>query len=299
MFESRPRRVLVGRVEAGERLVDAVVRVAREREVTTGWVSASGSLRSLSLDFTDFEAGGRTAPRAFSGGLELLSLSGNLSSSGGELVLEATVHVARLTDNGVEVLGGHLVDAVAHAVDLRIECFDDLGLRREPDDATGLALWRGDGSRAATMGEPARRAPAAPPAPAAPASRPAETSTGVSWAMAAKASEERESAPAVERRRQAPSAPPAAALPFVPDPLPARKRPGDDDLGAVHTPERGDYVDHKQFGLCRVDGVSDDGGLVIRLETGRRKLIKLDVLDVLEPRTEGGKKVFPLRPRRR
>ncbi len=292
VFESRQRRVLVGRVEAGESVVSALVHMARAREVTTAWVSATGSLRSIVLDFTDLASGGRTDPRPFGGGLELLSLSGNLSSAGGELVLEATAQVARLTDNGVEVLGGHLVDAVAHAVELRVECYDDLGLRREVDGALGLALWRGE-STAAREDAP-RRAPPAPPPPAQP--------SGVSWALAAQVSAEREAGPAIERRRpSAPSAPMAggAPLPFVPDPLPARKRTGDDEPTGAHSPERGDFVDHKQFGLCRVEKVSDDGGLVIRLETGRRKLIKLDVLDVLDPREEGGKRVYPLRPRRR
>jgi predicted DNA-binding protein with PD1-like motif len=290
VFESRRRRVFIGRIEAGERVVAALVRAAREHEVTTAWVTATGSLQSVELAFTDFERGGRTETRAFGGGLELLTLAGSLSSSGGELVVEANTHVARLTDNGVEVLGGHLVDAVAHSVELRIECMDDLGLRRERDDATGLDLWRGE----AGAGEgAARRAPAASPV--------TSPAPGVSWAMAAQTSAERETAPAVDRRRPPPQGPSrsTAPLPFVPDPLPARKRPSDDDDSNTRTPERGDYVDHKQFGLCRVEKVGDDGGLVIRLETGRRKLIKLDVLDVLDPREDGGKRIFPLRPRRR
>ena len=72
----------------------------------------------------------------------------------------------------------------------------------------------------------------------------------------------------------------------------------EDDLDA-NQPERGDWVDHKQFGLCRVENLAEDGGLLIRLETGRRKLIKLDFLDVLEPREDGGRKIYPLRPKRR
>lgn len=286
VFESRQRRAIVGRIEAGESVVAAVCHMAREHDVTTGWVSATGSLRSVVLDFVDVESGGRTPPRSFDGALELLSFTGNLSSAGGELVLDGSAHVSRLTDNGVEVLGGHLVDAVAHAVELRVECFDDLGLRRELDEATGLALWRGEASRASA---------AAPrPEPAGP--------SGVSWAMAARASADRDSAPPVERRGPAAKEGPrraGASLPFAPEPLPARKRAGADTSSESYSLERGDFVDHKQFGRCRVERLSEDGGLVIRLETGRRKLIKLDVLDVLPPREEGGKRIYPLRPRRR
>jgi predicted DNA-binding protein with PD1-like motif len=280
VFESRRSRTLVGRVEAGESVEAALLRVAREREVTTGWVSATGSLRSATLAFTELDAGEEGEARRFEGGLELLQLSGNLSSSEGDLVLEARAHLARATDNGVQVLGGRLVDAVAHAVEFRVECYDDLGLRREADDATGLRLWRGD--RLDTR--------AAPPRPSAPR----DERPGVSWAAAAQASSERVAPPSVERRR---AAGPSGALPFVPDPIPSRKK-ADDDLD-VHSPERGDWVDHKQFGLCRVENLAEDGGLLIRLETGRRKLIKLDFLDVLPPREDGNKKIYPLRPKRR
>jgi hypothetical protein len=68
---------------------------------------------------------------------------------------------------------------------------------------------------------------------------------------------------------------------------------------AEFVPAKGDWIDHRQFGLCRVDGDDEDGGLRIRLPSGVRKVIKLDVLDVLSPRLEGERKIFPVRPRRR
>ena len=64
-------------------------------------------------------------------------------------------------------------------------------------------------------------------------------------------------------------------------------------------PQKGDFVDHRQFGLCRVEGEDEDGGLRIRLPSGVRKVIRLDFLEVLPPRHEGDRKVFPLRPRKR
>ena len=71
------------------------------------------------------------------------------------------------------------------------------------------------------------------------------------------------------------------------------------DIEVEFVPAKGDWIDHRQFGLCRVDGDDEDGGLRIRLPSGIRKVIKLDVLEVLSPRLEGERKIFPLRPRRR
>lgn len=270
--ESKRRRVLVGQVAAGESLRDALLHAAREHDITTAWVSGVGALRSVELDFT-----GTSERRSFTGPLELLHLEGNLSSAEGELHLEARVELARPTDNGIVVVGGRLVDAVALSVELRLECMDDLGLRRERDAETGLLLWPD----------------ASPKAPKRPASLSSSADDAPSdWAAAAEASSAKDLA--VERRREPKRAP--VPLPFE-APTPARGAADAEESSFI--PERGDYVDHKQFGLCRVDQVSDDGGLLLRLETGRRKLIKLDFLEVLEPRMDDKKRIFPLRPRRK
>lgn len=64
-------------------------------------------------------------------------------------------------------------------------------------------------------------------------------------------------------------------------------------------PEVGDYVDHKQFGICEVKSIDDEGALVIRTKQGRRRRLVLDVFDVHEPRIDDDKIIYPLRPRKR
>lgn len=102
------------------------------------------------------------------------------------------------------------------------------------------------------------------------------------------------------RLRSRPKATPT--VPLLPkDPLPgARERPpAKVDLDEP-TPERNDWVSHRQFGLCKVERVSDDGGLLVKLPNARRKLIKLDPFVVRGPRLDGqGRRVFDLEPRRK
>jgi hypothetical protein len=174
-------------------------------------------------------------------------MQGNLSERDGEPFwhLHATVS---LRENGRDVTyGGHIVDGSVFALELRIDCFDELELKRANDEATGLQLWANLGARAG-RGE-AAAAPEAVPA-------------GVTWAMAAQVS--------------------------------ARAQPAERE---EYKPEKGDWIEHAKFGLCKIEGLSGDGVCIIKLPDARRKKIKIGALQVLAPRSDGGRRIFPVRPK--
>ncbi|MBT8468043.1 MAG: DUF296 domain-containing protein [Myxococcales bacterium] len=62
-------------------------------------------------------------------------------------------------------------------------------------------------------------------------------------------------------------------------------------------PERGDWIEHARFGLCQIEGMTGDGVCFIKLPNARRKKIKIDAMQVLAPRYDGARKIFPVRPR--
>jgi predicted DNA-binding protein with PD1-like motif len=64
-----------------------------------------------------------------------------------------------------------------------------------------------------------------------------------------------------------------------------------------HKPEKGDWIEHAKFGLCKIEGLSGDGVCFIKLPDARRKKIKIDALQVLAPRSDGERKIFPVRPK--
>jgi predicted DNA-binding protein with PD1-like motif len=68
--------------------------------------------------------------------------------------------------------------------------------------------------------------------------------------------------------------------------------------GGRHVPARGEFIDHKVFGICRVEAVKPDGTMIIKLETGRRKQLKLDALEILAPKTGGNRVIYPVQMRR-
>src|SRR5262249_48824538 len=170
LTESRSGRRIVGRLDRGASLHDALLDVCRQRGVRTGEVRAVGSLESVEVAEYDQARRAWKPGRSFAGGMEILSLSGNVSERGGQLVLHAPAALMRERDNGVEVLGGPVLAARVFALEFVIDAFDDLLLRRGLDAATGLPLWN----------EAIAAGPEAPPPPP----RPQPTT----WADVARAS---------------------------------------------------------------------------------------------------------------
>jgi uncharacterized protein len=290
VFDSRKVRYVVGRLEAGERVHDALRTIAEEHGIATAWVTGLGAFRWLELAEYDQDAQVYRPSKRIDTPCEILTLTGNLSFKDGAPFAHVHATVSREVGDGIEVLGGHLVDGEVFACELRLEVFDDLLLDRARDDETGLALW--------TEGPP--------PTPARAAQAPSTRSDGaVSWASVAQASMEPEPPPRArpERRGRTPSRTVSSGrvpdLAFVTGPLPEKRRADADALLDEPLPERGDWVDHKVFGLCRVDGEDAEGSLIIRLPSGARKPIRLDFLEVLPPRHEGDRRIFPLRPRQK
>ena len=249
-IEAHASRHIVGRVRRGSGLQEAFRDLVGEHGLRTAWVNAIGAFEWIEL--TEYNQADRRYEEAHRfERCELLSMQGNLSERDGEPFwhLHATVSL-REGERDV-TYGGHVVDGSVFALEFRIDCFDELALRREMDDSTGLQLWANFGAQAAwTEGEGASIA------------APEQTPAGVSWAMAAEVS--------------------ARAEPIA--------RP-------EYKPEKGDWIEHAKFGLCKIEGLTGDGVCIIKLPDARRKKIKIDALQVLSPRSDDGRRIFPVRPK--
>ena len=270
VYDTRVSRRLVGRLERGEKVPEAFLEIARTHDVKAGWLSALGALENVELVEYDQATQQYKTPRRIDGVLEILSFVGNLSRKDGQPFAHIHAAVSRDLETGIQVLGGHLVSGTVFACELTIECFDDLALDRVRDAATGLSLWR-------------------PPPPAA------------AWAAVAASAQAIQQQAAPVRPATAPvrRTPPAeeTLAPVITMPLPEKKKLSEEQFFAEPIPQIGDWVEHKQFGLCRVDAEDEDGGLVIRLPSGVRKTISLDYLRVLPPRQDGERRIYPLEPR--
>jgi len=141
--------VIIGRVFRGEELRAALRRIASEHRLRSAWISAIGAFEWI--DLTEYNQTTRRYEEAHRfERCELLAMQGNLSLREGEPSwhLHATVS---LREDGKDVTyGGHVDDGVVFALELRIECLDEVELHRADDPATGLQLWADSGGTEAT-----------------------------------------------------------------------------------------------------------------------------------------------------
>lgn len=313
VFESRHVRRFVVRIERGEDVVATLKKLAQSERFRAAWIRGTGLCEWVELTDWDPDRECLRAPRRIEGPLALLACEGNVSMRLGEPYVELRAALSREGDAGLVLVGGQLAIASALNVELVCEVFEDVRLDRDEERETGLSVWKGEKTPGVTarpserVGRPMRERPAEPAAPAprivTAASRPEtppeparpsassspEASGGaVGWGDVARASAAVESVPSRDRK--------ASSVPLVPS---FDKKPEPSSSSDEPEPKKGDWIDHRQFGLCRVDGEGVDGGLLVRLPSGMRKVVHTETLEVMPPRFEGDRRIFPLRPRTR
>ncbi|MEZ4393061.1 MAG: DUF296 domain-containing protein [Polyangiales bacterium] len=274
VFKSQATRHLVVRVHREESVIEAIHDLCEKESVSAATVTGHGLLESVRFDVFDPRSRTYGDARGFVGALELLSITGHVSASERELDVHLHATIARDTDNGLQVLGGRLLDANAIAVELTVAVHDDLVLTRVPEKDSGLLTWRG-----------------------APAAAPREEPR--------RASREREPEPA--RERPAPSSPPPpssgsklslAEVARQLEAMPAKRvrDPVDDEDTVI---EKGDVLIHPTWGETEVVREEDPGQYVIRLaRSGAFKTIRVDIFEVSLRGARGSKSVYDLKPRR-
>lgn len=139
---SQNDRIILGRLERGDDVLQGLRAVCAERQVRCGTVTAIGALERAVVTHYDPTERAYHPGRELAGPLEVLSLHGNFSENEGDLAVHVHVVLSREGDNGVEVLGGHLVEGQVFALEFSVVAMDDVLLRRGADAPTGLRLWQ-------------------------------------------------------------------------------------------------------------------------------------------------------------
>lgn len=137
-WEAAQGRTLVGRIETGADLVEAIEQVCAERGIGAAWVSALGAARRTSFAYYDQEAK-RYREVASERHHEMSGFVGNVSDRDGRPFLHAH---ASFADVSGATVGGHLLRGTeVFVAEVRIVELLDVELVRRHDEETGLALW--------------------------------------------------------------------------------------------------------------------------------------------------------------
>lgn len=277
--ESTRVRRIVGRLEEGEEIVEALTDLCREHEVKAAEIRAIGDLSSVEI--ARFDADNKKYVTEFEGegSFQIVSLNGNVSMLGDEPALRLETLVSVEGPVGTQVLSGQLRSGVARSCEFVLEIFEDLAMERRLDSETGLLSLK----TIRRTQEKAKPAPAAEPAtePAAEqqADEPIE-GKGMSWKDAvAEAEEPAEEGPSAGKKagdsEQRTAADIYGDLSF------------DDELM-----EPGDILEHPKLGRCRIMKVEDGEYAHVRLPRGKIRKLSLEIVDVELEGEEDGRKIF-------
>ena len=126
------------RCDIGDEIVACLKAFAAENKIYSGTILGIGSIKDPELGYYDIEKK-EYIKKQFEGDYELLSLAGNFSRLGNEIVLHCHVSVS---DAQFHVIGGHLFHAqVAVTTEFYIRP-GGVELNRGLDDITGLNLLK-------------------------------------------------------------------------------------------------------------------------------------------------------------
>jgi len=139
MKEIRHKEVFMVRLRHGADLLEEITGICRERGIRLGRIEAIGAVKNACVGFYDQE---RRVYEfiAIKEPMEILNLTGNVSIKDGAPFVHA--HITLANASGM-ACGGHLASGTTvFACELTIVAFDGPELKREPDQETGLSLWK-------------------------------------------------------------------------------------------------------------------------------------------------------------
>ncbi len=128
---------IVARIDRGEEILEQMEVIARKEEIKLASVSAIGAAGEITVGVYDVEKQAYHANH-FTGDLEIVSLSGNISTKDGKYY--AHLHMSAGDEEG-RVFGGHLNRAVICATcEMFIRVLDGT-VERKYDEETGLNVF--------------------------------------------------------------------------------------------------------------------------------------------------------------
>lgn len=137
VIESKIKRVIVGKVEPDEDLIDSIIKMIEIYNIKSGLINCIGALKKFNLGYFDFDSK-KYLRKEFDMFVELVSCMGNISFKDGEPIVY--LHVSIGTKD-YTMLGGHLFQPSIVSITGEVYIFEiDKKLNRAEDPQFGLSL---------------------------------------------------------------------------------------------------------------------------------------------------------------
>ncbi|MBI3193142.1 MAG: DNA-binding protein [Ignavibacteriae bacterium] len=132
-------RTIIGQLPHGSDLLESLAEIVQRENIKLGRISGIGATTHAVVAYYDQNMK-KYNPLEFSGGMESLSLNGNVSIRDEKPFVH--VHIL-LGDAEGKVFGGHLLSGTKlFACEVTIDEFEGEKLERGFDEKTGLWLWK-------------------------------------------------------------------------------------------------------------------------------------------------------------
>ncbi len=260
------------RLEAGQELIQSVQDAFASLAASFCDVNGFGALRRVTLQAGDDE----DDEQYFEGPLQLVDFKGRLRQAGDLIIADYFCTLSRLTDNGVELLGGKITDADIEFVELTFFPVEMMASQPMP---TNPAKTSAASSKRPSVAPPPGPPPQPPPRkrgptpPAAPAPNSSPEKRVTTPVKQTGALSDRWAKAVLESKKVLQEAD------FVDDGAPDER------------PSRGDIVIHQQFGECKVTRIDDDH-ITLRKPDGRNVQLGILILRFSHAGERNGKDLF-------
>lgn len=300
-------RQLVGRLDKGEEFIDSIRKLCSREKIRAATFEAIGVFSSVDVQSLATKKAEYVSIFSAETPLDILSLSGNVSTLGTEIIVNASTMLGYTAHAQRHLVGGHLASGRVFVCEFRLTVYDDLTLERTYDATTGLPLWNriggADHPEAYSSGLSSARTDTAPPEPlvdeqkaeAAAEDLPTEATLEVAGVHVATPKSE----PQIIRRGRGKSEPEMPAVVPEPKAAPATKDAWQDAIRKVQVAEAknqlsipeggssssskggasdddedeevnlksGDLLHHPTLGKCKVAKVEDEEWVFIKVGT--------------------------------
>ena len=103
-IDAKVSRVIVGKVEPDEDLIDAITKLVKKYNIKAGFLNCIGALKKFTIGYFDLNKK-EYKLETFDENVELVSCLGNIAYKNGEPIIHAHVSVGR---PDFSIIGGHL-----------------------------------------------------------------------------------------------------------------------------------------------------------------------------------------------
>ena len=136
-LETKNERIIVGKVEPEEDLMDSITKMVKKHNVKSGFINCIGALKKFTIGFFEINSK-KYKLETFNENVELLTCIGNISYKDDEPIIHLHVSLGR---KDYSVIGGHLSKPSIVSVTGEISIFEtDEKLNRTNDPQFDLSL---------------------------------------------------------------------------------------------------------------------------------------------------------------